>query len=225
MEFTHNEEQELPYIISTPRFATYRNAANNDVQVALNLYKWNLEISSSFIVPLQVCEVAARNGVVLAVEQTYGADWHISNSFEQSLPTFRGGYSPSQDFTSTKAKLIRNNALTAGRIVADLKFAFWENMLTRRHDQRLWTPHYTAAFPNADVSVSIYQARAKAKSHLEKIRKLRNRIAHHEPIFVRNIQEEYDRILEVIEWRSPISKDWVHKIQKVTDLNEEKPIP
>jgi ribosomal protein L32E len=89
----------------------------------------------------------------------------------------------------------------------------------------LWTPHYTSAFPNADFSVSIYQARAKAKNHLEKIRKLRNRIAHHEPIFVRNIQEEYDRILEVIEWRSPISKDWVHKMQKVTDLNQEKPIP
>jgi hypothetical protein len=46
---------------------------------ALELYAWNLDISSALIVPLQVCEVAVRNGIAgsdrggpwceLAVEQ------------------------------------------------------------------------------------------------------------------------------------------------------------
>ncbi len=225
MPFTPDEKRDLPDIISIPRFATYLNATNNDVSTALSLYQWNLEVSAAFIVPLQVCEVATRNGVVVALEKQYGADWHTSQGFTQSLPRPRYGYNPHSDFRNTSSKLQRNQALTAGKIVAELKFAFWETMLTRRHDQRLWTPYFMDSFPHADLAVSVYEARLKAHDYLEKVRKLRNRIAHHEPIFLRDIQGEYDRILDIIRWRSPVSADWVDKVQEVTALNQNKPIP
>ncbi|PHS69454.1 MAG: hypothetical protein COB22_08805 [Cycloclasticus sp.] len=225
MPFTLDEERELPHIISGPRFATYLRATNSDVTTALSLYQWNLELSAAFIVPLQVCEIAARNGVVLALEARYGANWHLSQSFIQSLPNLRRGYNPRTDFTRTSSKLLRHTALTPGKIVADIKFAFWENMLTSRHDQRLWTPSFSNAFPHADFTVSVYQARGKANTYLEKVRGLRNRIAHHEPIFTRNIIEEYNRILEIVRWRSPISADWLAKVQEVTVINGRKPIP
>ena len=37
----------------------------NDTEDALKLYQWNLEVSAAFIVPFQMCEVAARNGVIV----------------------------------------------------------------------------------------------------------------------------------------------------------------
>ncbi len=225
MPFTPDEKRDLPDIISAPRFATYLNATNNDVSTALSLYQWNLEISAAFIVPLQVCEVATRNGVVVALEKRYGADWHISQGFLHSLPQPSFSYSPHSDFTKTSSKLRRKQALTTGKIVAELKFAFWETMLTKRHDQRLWTPFFNDSFPHTDVTISIYAARRRANEHLEKVRGLRNRIAHHEPIFTRNIQDEYQRILDIIRWRSPVSADWVKKVQGVTKLIQNKPIP
>jgi hypothetical protein len=45
---------DLPGVISAPRFATYLQARGNDRAAALTLYEWNLTISAAFIVPLQV---------------------------------------------------------------------------------------------------------------------------------------------------------------------------
>lgn len=225
MPFTIDEVRELPNVISQPRFATYLQAANNNTQLALELYQWNLEISAAFIVPLQMCEVAARNGVVLALESIYGHNWHLSQSFIQSLPRQRRGYCSHTDFVSTCAGLQRKRCLTAGKLVADLKFAFWENMLTSRHDQRLWQQHFRTSFPHADNTMPYYDARLKANQFLEKVRRLRNRIAHHEPIFNRTIIDDYERIRALIHWRSPTSADWIDKVQSVILLNGQKPIP
>ncbi len=224
MPFTQNEERELPSIISVPRFETYLNAANRNISLALSLYQWNLELSAAFIIPLQVCEVAARNGVVHALEQQYGNNWHISKGFMRSLPNTKKGYCPRSNFKSTSEILKKRQSLTSGKLVADLKFVFWENMLTRRHDQRLWNPYFRASFPFADVNTSVQLARRKANTHLERIRNLRNRIAHHEPIFSRDTVSDYDCVLDVIRWRSPVAADWVQKVQKVKNINAQKPI-
>ncbi len=223
MTFTPEEEQNLPNIIFTPRFTTYLLATDNNISTALKLYQWNLQISSALIIPLQVCEIAARNGIVLALEQKYGQNWHTSESFIKSLPQSKSGYSPYVDFKQTSDRLSRRKALTEGKVVADLKFAFWERMLTKRHDTRLWKPYFADAFPNAD-NTNLHLARGEISESLEKIRRLRNRIAHHEPIFTRDITEEYSRIISIIRYRCHVSSRWVEKIQTVTIINENKPI-
>ena len=225
MPFTSDEQRELPDIISQPRFATYLGATNNDIPLALSLYQWNLEVSAAFIVPLQMCEVAARNGVVLALEATYGQTWHLNQSFIQSLPQQNAGYCARRDFNSTSRALQRRGLLTAGKLVADLKFAFWENMLTRRHDNRLWRHHFRVSFPHTNNLVPFHNARQTANHNLEKVRRLRNRIAHHEPIFNRNTMEDYNRIREIVSWRSPTSANWIDKITLVPLLVTQKPIP
>lgn len=223
MPFTPDQLREIPHVISAPRFATYLRATEGNSVRALELYQWNLELSSAFLIPLQVAEVAVRNGVVFAIERQYGLNWHQSPGFAKSLPKPATGYKPYVDFTKTLEKLQVQNNATAGKIVAELKFAFWESMLTRRHDNRLWRPFFTQAFPNADVEDSIYMARQRARNHLEEIRKLRNRIAHHEPIFTRNTMDDYNRILDVIRWRSTIACDWVDSVQTVVALSDQRP--
>lgn len=220
MPFSAAELNDLPIVISAPRFATYLQATGNKKADALTLYEWNLELSAAFIVPLQVCEVAARNGVVEVLELVHGANWPWSNGFIRSLPVPKKQwhYNPQADLRALAARLP-----TSGKIVAELKFAFWEKTFTAGQDARLWGPHLHTAFPGVPVGAPIATARANAFAALEAIRHLRNRIAHHEPIFSRNIAAEYQRIHDVIHWRNPTAAAWMDRVQRVTALIDSRP--
>ena len=217
MPFTRDEIQSLPNILSAPRFATYLAEKGGAKDAALELYKWNLELSAAFIVPLQICEVSVRNSITSALEKTYGHNWPWEKSFEISLRDPPRSYSPRKNLRALRA------LPTAGKIVAELKFVFWEKMLTHGHDGAIWNPHFRTVFPNSDPTKNVQFLRAEGHDTLFKIRDLRNRIAHHEPIFRRNIQEEYDRIKKMISWSDPIAAAWVDKIETVTSMIATKP--
>lgn len=51
---------------------------------------------------------------------------------------------------------------TAGKVVAEQKFAFWEKTFIVGQDARLWTPHLHAAFPGIPVGTPIPTARVNA---------------------------------------------------------------
>tara|TARA_R100000687_G_scaffold81338_2_gene78194 strand:+ start:718 stop:1371 length:654 start_codon:yes stop_codon:yes gene_type:complete len=217
LQFTHDEVQHLPSVLSSPRFATYLIEKNSDKEQALALYQWNLELSSAFIIPLQICEVGVRNSIVTAIENAYGQNWPWAKSFEIALRNPPRSYSPRRDLTNLR------KLATTGKIVAELRFIFWEKMLTKGHDGAIWNNHLRTAFPHADQLKTIQELRTEGNEELRKIRELRNRIAHHEPIFRRNIQDEYDRIKKVINWSNPTAALWVDKIEKVTRLITTKP--
>ena len=193
--FTPDEEHHLPKVLSAPRFATYLRETGNDKSRALELYHWNLQVSSAFMVPLHVLEVALRNAIVAAIEAVHGGTWPWTQGFIRSLPDPRfPAYSPKRDLSSCAAQ-----QPTAGKVVAELKFVFWEKMLTNRHQNRLWDHQFYAVFPDAPRGVASSQRRSELRSDIEAIRKLRNRIAHHEPVFPRALQDDFDRILRCIE--------------------------
>jgi hypothetical protein len=49
-------------------------------------------------------------------------------------------------------------------------------------------------------------------------RKLRNRIAHHEPIFSRDIHEDHARVNELIAWRCQYTAGWVSSLEAVSAM-------
>ena len=159
MAFSAIELNDLPNVISAPRFATYLQAKGNNRADALALYEWNLELSAAFIIPLQVCEVAARNGVVEVLEQVHGANWPWSNGFIRSLPVPKKAwhYNPQADLRGVAARMP-----TAGKVVAELKFAFWEKTFTAGQDVRLWFPYMNTAFPGIPAGIPVPVARANA---------------------------------------------------------------
>lgn len=112
---------------------------------------------------------------------------------------------------------------TAGKVVAELKFAFWQKLFVRGQDARIWNTHMPTVFPGHDTARTIPQARAELFDAVDKIRKFRNRIAHHEPIFGRNLAEDRDRIRKVIEWRRPGTAQWLDGIEQVTPLLAARP--
>lgn len=207
-------------VLSAPRLSTYLHATGQHPAKALELYLWNARVSASFMVPLQLCEIASRNGVVDTLELVHGPKWPWSPGFARSVPHHQRGYSPADDLRQTSRKY-----QSAGKVVADLKFAFWQHMFTAGQDNRLWLPHFATAFPGYDTSLSVPAARAAMHVDIDKVRSFRNRIAHHEPIFSRNLVTEYERVRQLVEWRRPTAAAWLDKVETVSALIAEKPIP
>jgi len=130
MPFKQAEPRALPDTFSAPRFATYLAAKDGNKVEAPEPYRWNLDVSSAFFAPLQVCEVGIRNAVADAIERTYGADWPYRQSFEMALPDPPRSYNPRADLLRHKSRP------TKGKVIAELKFIFWQHMFTERHDKR-----------------------------------------------------------------------------------------
>lgn len=204
-------------MLSQPRFSTYLNEAGGDQTRALDLYKWNSDLAAAFSFPLHLAEVGLRNGVSHAIENVFGQAWPSNGAFEVSLGVRRGGYNPVNDLRQT-----RRRVGTPGHVIADLKFAFWQEMFTARHDNRIWNSHLAVAFPNCPHS-NVQQMRGLAYREIDKIRKFRNRIAHHEPVFARNLVEDLDRVKEVLRWCSQDAVDWLDQHEEVTNVLGNRP--
>jgi hypothetical protein len=69
----------------------------------------------------------------------------------------------------------------------------------------------------------VSELRESLYDDLEAIRKLRNRIAHHEPIFARNIPEDFQNILALIEFRSKVTAEWTLDNQQASALIKSRP--
>jgi len=219
MLFSNEQLSNIPHIISEPRFATYLQNCNNDRIKALQLYQWNLQLSSAFIIPLHLLEISIRNAVVEALEQVHTSNWPWTQGFILSLPNPHEGYNPRRSLESI-ARIHRR----MGKVVAELNLVFWEKMFTSRHDERIWNNHIKSIFPYAPANMSISQMRACIHDDIRGIRELRNRIAHHEPIFLRNMCRDYENIFKIVAWRNKVTSEWMDGFQTVTKLIAEKPM-
>jgi hypothetical protein len=206
--------------LSEPRFGTYLTATNGDEVLAVALYGWNARMSAALMLPAHFAEVATRNGAADALESIYGHRWPWSKAFTRSLPTSSGAtptYSPRRDLSQT-----RDRCATPGKVIAELKFAFWQKLFTARHDQAVWDRTLLSAFPNAG-SLTVAQLRGRIYDDLEQIRLVRNRIAHHEPIFTRNHSDDLRRMLELVAMRSAPTAQWVQAMEDVSAVNADRP--
>ncbi|MDY4382259.1 hypothetical protein [Pectobacterium brasiliense] len=210
--------------LSAARIGTYENIVGGTASLlqtekALRLYMWNAQISAAFFVPLHACEVLTRNAISEVIEKVYGDRWPWSIGFERSLPIPIHGYKPKDDLISG-----RRNQPTTGKVIPELKFVFWQKMLTGRFDTRLWNNHILTAFPHAVAQgLSAAQLRQNLYNDLETVRKLRNRIAHHEPIINRNLLDDFATIKRIIAYRCEHSVEWMQNNQMLLPLLTLKP--
>lgn len=201
--------------LSVSRFSTYRNAIiaaqGADCPItALQLYEWNAQLASRFFFPLHIYEVALRNAISEALSKRYGQDWPTNAVFVNSLN--------SQD------KHTLNQALSGGyngvgKLLPELKFVFFENMLTKRHDGRIWKPYINDVFPNAPQTLTAPELRKQLKDACYVIRKFRNRCGHHEPVFNnQNLANIMPYMAKTMKWRCSDTYHWFNQRETVSDL-------
>jgi len=82
----------------------------------------------------------------------------------------------------------------------------------RHPDLALWRPCLHKAFPNSRLS------RKNAHRPLDRLRTFRNRIAHHEPIFGRHLEQDYQTILETTGWICMETRRWIEDHSRVMEI-------
>lgn len=207
------EARAIANIINRNRLIKYTEATQS-LEEAISLYEWNAKVSAAFMLPLNYCEVSLRNGISEALSNTYGVDWYTQDTFHRSLTNSRNprAFNPRNEAIAKSQKY-----QTVGKAIAEYKFVFWEHLLTQRYYDRVWHRNFSTIFPN--ITAPTQQAGLnRVRDNIEKIRKIRNRVAHHEPIFTRNLQDELDRILEIIEWRCDYTIKRVLTLETVSSI-------
>jgi hypothetical protein len=208
--------------LSGTRLATFEIAPGFSAGAdAMEKYSWHALTSAAFFASLHVCEVAVRNGVDAALAATYGPDWPWNSSFERSLPNPQGpNFKPRDELRRARAKLA---VRATGKVIAELKFAFWCNMFTSRHQIRVWDANIRNAFPNLPPAYSPAQARQAIYDELDSLRKFRNRIAHHEPILTDPLPDRKQSIQSLVNWRCAEVSHWHSTWEIVTQSMAAKP--
>ncbi|MBD8729378.1 hypothetical protein [Frigoribacterium sp. CFBP 13707] len=213
---TPTNDAEIRATLSAARSGTYITAAGGDHVRAVELYGWNARVSAAFMVPAHFAEIATRNAAADVLELVYGPLWPWSPTFEASLPD-NGRYNPRRDLQNT-----RQWNQTTGKVIAELKFVFWQKLFTQRYEIRLWQPHIAGAFPFAP-NIPSATLRDRIYQDLDALRHLRNRLAHHEPVFARNLHDDLTRTVDLIELRNRSTAIWVRAMEDVTPVLAERP--
>ncbi|MCO5177761.1 MAG: hypothetical protein M9890_12465 [Thermomicrobiales bacterium] len=190
--------QDLLRPVSQERLDKYRPPSGSDLDMLVNYY-WNIALCQALYPALDCVEVALRNTIHMTLTDYYGTEYWFDDLRIVRQAQF-------DDAQEARRKLIRRRqSANAGKIVAELNFGFWVQILTKHYEAPIWSPNRFAlmltAFPN--VSRNARKPRS-IQGRYFKINLLRNRVFHFEPIWHRtNLPQEHLEVLDAIDWISP----------------------
>lgn len=203
---------EMIRLLSVPRLSTYRSASGGDLKAAVELYQWNLEISASLFAAIHYLEVALRNTVDPALTTAYGG---ATSWFDDpGVPLSAGARQQVQRAKANAAKV--GHVVTHGHVVAELPFGFWGSLFAQGYSRTLWRESLRHAFPQA--------RQGRLHSDLESIRRVRNRIAHHEPLISYDLAGEYRRVVATAEQIDMRLAWWIDATSTVARVLERRPV-
>lgn len=178
--------------LTVDRFKTYLRAAGNNTQRAFDLYQWNAAVNAALLHDFAHVEVALRNALhreLAAFVQT-SLTWLAAPTalmlFPVAMTTNKAGVSyDTNEWIRGRLHESRKKfgcshqdhllpLVATGRIVADLTFGVWVELLHSRFEPTLWTHALRNAFAQGVARQDVY-------TRLRTLNDVRNRLAHHEP--------------------------------------------
>ncbi|MFT2098276.1 Abi family protein [Marinomonas sp. 2405UD66-6] len=206
--------------LSLSRMSTFeREVAGSNVN-ALDLYRWNAQLSSALIYPFHIFEVSLRNAVSDALSNVHSPHWHTAQSFRRSLKRAKKGYCSLDDLE----KVVRKHSKLS-KVIPELKFVFWEKCFTSRFQRQIWEKHIFNTFPNhTSLNLSSTDLREYIRIQIGLVREVRNRVAHHEPILKFDIPILMQSLEQIIRLRCEDTSEWMMANQQVLTVYEARPI-
>lgn len=202
----------------------------SDPAAAVALYEYNARLSTEAWSTIADVEVVLRNIIADAV-----AGHHASL---RSKPTYRWYDSPAwfgtgRWFTDETVNSINHTMRRVkdpgpgtrprpgeGRVVAELTLGFWRYLLIARYEHSLWNPAIRARFPSLG-HLSGSDSRKMVHLRMERLNYLRNRVAHHEPIYepfsIPGHATPIDPVqtlahaIELVSWSNPDAATWIER--------------
>jgi hypothetical protein len=185
----------LEQSLSTDRLNSYILMAAGDRHKAILLHERNTRLSEGLFGVIQGLEIALRNRIHKALQSGIGAeDWYERVLLRESeVETLQ---------FAKKTLLTKKKPISPPHIISQLNFGFWVRLTSGDYEKTLWVPHLYKVFPEKTKRSSLSQ-------RLNKIKDLRNKIAHHERILDRNLDGDYELILDTIKWLCPLTSSWI----------------
>ncbi len=164
--------KEIEILLSLPRVEKYKKI-NDDWFIG---YNKDIETSKNFYKKLHFLEIFLRNRIDVEISKIFSENWIL----------------PNENFPLSNKSAIRLKNIkfsTKNDIVSNASFGFWTGIFHSSEHDLLWIPNHTllkSIFPY----LKKHQRKVKQiELELDKIRRLRNRVFHFEPLFEMNLEE------------------------------------
>lgn len=194
-KYSEDQIRAIERSISPDRLNSYLIEAEGDKYRAIQLYERNTEISEALYGVIQGLEITLRNSIHRILQNGLELDdWYDHIHLE-------GKEADSIRLAKETVEEI-HKPVTAPRVIAKINFGFWVRLTASIYEKDLWVPHLHKAFP-------MKMMRSLLNKRLLKIKDLRNQIAHHERITKRDINTDYEEVIETIKWLCPTTSTWV----------------
>lgn len=203
--------------MSPPRLASYLTKCAFDERAALNLYSWNSDASAAFWVTLGYLEIALRNTLagrlrVRHLDKDRPGTWLDDPAGELAARA-------REDIAAARRRVrAKGKQATEGQLIAELPFGFWRFLAARQYQTTLW-PDLASGFPHAPT-----RARRGIETPVAHLHDLRNRLAHHEPIWNKPLEERRKEIYTVVSAINPQLCRWVADRCRIRAVLEQCPV-
>ena len=215
--------------ISSSRISTYKSNGHTEIETVAD-YVLNAKISQNFYFLLQNLEVSLRNAIYDSFKKHYpNSDFFYlfeNNSFNR-YKSKKEKHSREcwKMLCGVKYKLKHMQTLSDGKIIAELNFGFWTELLISRDNKYtdMWRRIFLDVFPNYKIKSSIDKDKISIALKIDDIRNFRNRIFHYEPIYNQSdlIKKHID-IFDILTWLNEDMKILNELFDEFKNIEENK---
>lgn len=196
--------------ISDERLETYKKFTDREER-AIALHNQTMQLGSSLMSMIALFELGLRNCTNIQISKKFNDDdWLISNNSSILLhKTERNAIKDAKIYAQKElykklttldkrnldlilystnipqniphhervSKRRQQLSVTHGQVIAQTTLFFWKRLFSADYEATLWKTCVKRVFPNKKVT------RAEVADALEKVYVIRNRVAHHEPVY------------------------------------------
>lgn len=203
--------QALAALVSEPRLKKYRAVCPGETEL-VELYAMDMKLSASAFKALHMCEIVLRNAMDRELRS-----WNAKKGRGEAWTLDPAGIlkgcfiNDADDLAKAHAKAVKalsryKREPTHDDVVAQLSFGAWRYLLPPNNPhiakEKLWDEALEQAFPShRGTRAALVKSAAIAYD-------LRNRVAHHEPIFHLDLQAKRRNIKELVDAVSRDARSW-----------------
>ena len=170
--------------------------------------------SAPLLRPVAGLEIALRNAMHRGLAERYGEAWYDNRDAALDKARWSGSPAPERSWRATAMATIHPGLWRPCRSDSGsrcwVREAAFGTGRKANYEMTLWRPALRGAFAHRATLT-----RKEVHRPLNALRTLRNRIAHHEPVFARDLARDHERIVEVVGWITPGIRRWVEHHSRV----------
>lgn len=216
-------------LFSEKRTQKYLTACNNETKRAMTLYRYNLKLSQELFTLISCFEVVLRNRIDNHLVPLQGNDW-LRDAILPGGPLYNDRRVGQTRKIIEKAYqgLMNKGTYSHSKLLAEMEFGVWKYMFSNA-TYALMGQQLLRIFPNKPTSSRLHRYdNTYIFQELDYINKMRNRIAHHEPIcFSRPaavidttyVLNQHARMMKLFDWMGVDGPSLVYGLDHVAQVS------